>query len=84
MSASSEPTSAYNARDPASTLLSINMSNITKLCNLNYIIWSRQTKALIEGHELHGFIDETTATPTPTIIIDGQTTTNLAYAPWHR
>lgn len=83
-STSTESVSVFNARDQASTLLSINMSNITKLSNLNYIMWSRQIKALLEGHELQGFIDESTETPTPTIIIDGQTTTNPSYAPWRR
>lgn len=60
------------------------MSNITKLSNLNYIMWSRQIKALLEGHELQGFIDESAEIPTPTITVDGQTTTNPAYAPYRR
>lgn len=47
-SSSAEITTVFNARDPATTLLSVNMANITKLTNNNYIMWSRQIKALLK------------------------------------
>lgn len=77
-----ETTTVFNASDPATTLLSVNMANITKLTNNNYIMWSRQIKALLEGHELHGFIDKTATVPEATIVVDGQTIPNPDFPPW--
>lgn len=74
----------FNPRDPTTTLLSVNMANITKLTNTNFIMWSRQIKALLEGHELHGFIDNSTTVPEVTIVVDGQTIPNPAFPPWQR
>ena len=79
-----ETTTVFNASDPATTLLSVNMANITKLTNNNYIMWSRQIKALLEGHELHGFIDKTATVPEATIVVDGQTIPNPDFPPWRR
>lgn len=84
LTSSAETTTVFNSNNPSSTLLSINMSNVTKLSNLNYIMWSRQIRAILEGHELHGFIDDSTEIPSPTITVGGQTTPNTAFAPWRR
>lgn len=81
---SAETTTIFNTTNPSSTLLSINMSNITKLSNLNYIMWSRQIRALLEGHELHGFIDDSMTISSATITTDGQTLPNLVFAPWRK
>lgn len=79
-----ERTIVFNAQDPQSTLLSVNMSSVTKLTNLNYLMWSRQVRALLEGYELHHFIDETQTTPPSTITRDGIIIPNPVYAPWRR
>lgn len=81
---SAETAMVFNTQDPSATLLSVNMSNITKLSNTNYIMWSRQIRALLEGHELHGFIDSDSITPAANITVDGETTLNPAFAPWRR
>lgn len=47
-------------------------------------MWSRQIRALLEGHELHGFLKESTTVPPPTITAADQTTPNPAYAQWRR
>ncbi|KAG7598911.1 Integrase catalytic core [Arabidopsis suecica] len=53
------------------TLIAVNMSNITKLTSMNYLTWRLQITALLEGHELHGFISETDKAP-PTHIVSVQ------------
>ena len=77
-----ERTSVFNAQDPQSTLLSVNMSSVTKLTHQNYLMWGRQVRALLEGHELQQFIDGSGVAPAPTIQTDGVTSPNPAYAPW--
>lgn len=79
-----ERTSVFNSHNPQSTLFSVNMSSITKLTNLNYLMWSRQVRALLEGHELQHFIEVSNAAPSPTILIEGVSAPNPAYAPWRR
>lgn len=74
----------FNAQDPQSALLSVTMSSMTKLSNLNYLMWSRQVRALLEGHELQHFIDEPNSSPPTTITRDGVVIPNLTYAPWRR
>lgn len=66
------------------TLLNINMSNVTKLTSTNYMKWSLQVHALLEGYELAGHLDGTTPTLSPTITTEGVETTNPAYALWRR
>lgn len=58
-SASVEQTSVFNVQNPQSTLISVNMSSVTKLTNVNYLMWSKQVTALLEGHELHTFLADT-------------------------
>lgn len=79
-----ERTSVFNTQDPQSTLLSVNMSSMTKLTNLNYIMWSRQVRALLEGHELQHFIEDTNTAPPSKITSDGVSVPNPAFAPWRR
>lgn len=79
---SAATTTFYNAENPSTTLISINMSNVTKLTHLNFIMWSRQIRALLEGHELHHFLDA--PAPLATIIVDGTASPNPDYAPWRR
>lgn len=70
-SASVEQTSVFNVRNPQSTLLSVNMSSVTKLTNVNYLMWSKQVTALLEGHELHSFLTDTDQAPPQMITVEG-------------
>lgn len=79
-----EQTSVFNAQNPQSTLLSVNMSSVTKLTNENYLMWGGQVRALLEGHELQHFIDSTDQIPPMTILNEGVEVPNPAYAPWRR
>lgn len=74
----------FDPNNPTTTLLAVNMSNITRLTNTNYLMWSRQIHALLEGHELHSFLQKSDTTPTPTIVIEGVDKPNPAYTPWCR
>ena len=76
-----ERTSVFNTQNPQATLLSVNMSSATKLTHQNYLMWGRQVRALLEGHELQQFIDGSDAIPSPTIHVDGVIIPNPAYAP---
>lgn len=60
------------------------MSSVTKLTNVNYLMWSKQVTALLEGHELHTFLGESDQVPPTTITVDGQLTVNPAFAAWRR
>ncbi|KAL0759898.1 hypothetical protein Bca101_076048 [Brassica carinata] len=84
LTSSAETTTVFNTRDPASTLLTVNMSSTTKLTNTNYLMWSKQICALLEGLELHGFLDATTAVPPNATNAEVQNAANPAYAPWRR
>ncbi|XP_020886029.1 uncharacterized protein LOC110229685 [Arabidopsis lyrata subsp. lyrata] len=66
------------------TLISINMSNITKLTSINYLTWRLQIKALLDGHELQGFISETDQTPPSHITTGTVTTVNPKFTCWTR
>lgn len=58
------------------------MSSVTKLTDLNYVMWSRQVRALLEGHELQHFIEDTNTAPPSTIVVNSVSSPNPAYAPW--
>ncbi|KAL0790712.1 hypothetical protein Bca101_006958 [Brassica carinata] len=80
-----ERTSVFNNQDPQATLLSVNMSSVTKLTHQNYLMWGRQVRALLEGHELQQFIDGSgDGVPSPTIQVNAVSSPNPAYAPWRR
>ena len=77
-------TAVYDPANPATNLLAVNMSNITRLTNVNYLMWSRQIQALLEGHELHSFLEKINSTPEAVINNNGLVEPNPAYAPWRR
>ena len=68
----------------SSTLLNINMSNIVKLSASNYLVWSRQVHALLDGYELSAHLDESAHKPDSTITTDGVTISNPEYSVWKR
>lgn len=57
----------FNSAEPHKTLISLNMSNITKLTPTNFITWRLQIRSLLEAHELHCFIADDDKTPPETI-----------------
>ena len=88
---SEKPEELYNhspqwlhSQDPHHTLLSINLSNVTKLSSTNYLTLSLQIQYLLEGYDLHHFIDDTHTPPPPTITIIGVASPNPAYTTWKR
>ncbi|CAA7017749.1 unnamed protein product [Microthlaspi erraticum] len=81
---SAENVSVYNAQNPQTTLIYVNMSSVTKLTNVNYLMWSKQVRALLEGHELQSFLEESADTPSATITVNDVSSPNPAFAPWRR
>lgn len=65
-------------------LLNINMTNVTKLTASNFLMWSRQVHALLDGYDLAGHIDGSTIQPPPTVTTDGELSTNPEYTLWKR
>lgn len=60
------------------------MSNVLKLSATNYLMWSLQVQALVDGYGLVGHLDGSMEIPSPTVTIDGETTPNLEYTIWKR
>lgn len=65
-------------------LVNINMTNVTKLSSSNYLMWSRQVHALVDGYDLGSFLDGSAVTPPPTITVADTVSANPAYAIWKR
>lgn len=51
----------------SNTFLNVNMANITKLTTSNFMMWSLQIHALLDGYDLAGFIDGSAVIPPVTI-----------------
>jgi len=66
------------------TIHNINMSNITKLTNKNYLMWKLQVHALIDGYELGHHLDDNVATPAATVTVGSVTSPNAEYTKWRR
>ncbi|KAG7548666.1 hypothetical protein ISN44_As12g038390 [Arabidopsis suecica] len=67
----------------ANTVHHINMSNITKLTNTNYIVWKLQVHSLLDGHELTKHLDEAEG-PAATVTVGSVTSPNPAHTKWKR
>lgn len=68
-----------------STLISLNMSNITKLSATNFIKWRLQVQSHLETHELQCFIDETDNAPSQKLTTEsGTEEPNPSFAAWNR
>ncbi|CAA7053046.1 unnamed protein product [Microthlaspi erraticum] len=65
-------------------ILNVNMTNVTKLTASNFLMWSLQVHALLDGYDLAGFLDGSTVIPTSTITTNGVTTANPEYTLWKR
>lgn len=66
------------------TLLNVNMTNVTKLTASNFLMWSRQVLALLDGYDLSGYVDGSVEIPSPTNTAEGVQVPNPAYALWRR
>lgn len=66
------------------TNLNVNMANVTKLTASNFLMWSRQIHALLDGYDLAGHIDESTQPPPAMITTENGDETNPAYTLWKR
>ena len=66
------------------TILNIKMVNVTKLTASNFLMWSRQIHALLEGYDLAGYIDGSLEVPSATITTDDAVATNPLYTIWKR
>ncbi|RVW27219.1 hypothetical protein CK203_111962 [Vitis vinifera] len=64
-SSTNDPITIQNSQDRQHPLLTINLSNITKLSSTNYHTWSLQIQSLLEGYDLHNFIDGAYTPPPP-------------------
>ncbi|KAL1209242.1 Retrovirus-related Pol polyprotein from transposon RE2 [Cardamine amara subsp. amara] len=51
--------------------LHINMTNITKLNTTNFLMWSKQIHALLDGYDLAGYLDRSKPAPSPTVTTGG-------------
>ncbi|XP_019056389.1 PREDICTED: uncharacterized protein LOC109116072 [Tarenaya hassleriana] len=74
---------AYDPVNPISTLINVNVSNVTKLTATNYITWSVQIKALLQGYNLDRFLDPAQV-PAATVIVNNLVVPNPEYQIWFR
>lgn len=65
-------------------LLNVNITNVTKLTASNFLMWSRQVHALLDGYNLAGFLDGSSVIPPATLAVDGVTSANPDYVLWKR
>lgn len=66
------------------TLYNINTSNVEKLNSSNYLMWSLQVHALLDGYDLAGYLDGSFAVPSPTLIINDAIIVNPEFTIWKR
>ncbi|XP_019096530.1 PREDICTED: uncharacterized protein LOC104768103 [Camelina sativa] len=64
------------------SVLHVNMVNVTKLNHTNFLMWSRQVLALLDGYDLTGYVDGSLETPPPTNTVSGVATVNPEYKIW--
>lgn len=86
MSTTPENSSAGTDAIPvaATTILNINMSNVSKLISTNYLMWNLQVHALLDGYGLAGHLDGSTAAPPATITTANTVSENPAFVRWTR
>lgn len=66
------------------SILNVNMSNVTKLTALNYLMWHRQVHALFDGHGLAGYLEGTVLAPESTLTKNGVIFENQTFVSWKR
>ncbi|XP_013601082.1 PREDICTED: uncharacterized protein LOC106308463 [Brassica oleracea var. oleracea] len=70
--------------DDTQPLLNVNMVNVNKLTSTNYMTWSLQVHALLDGYDLAGYVDGSKPAPPETITVDNETTINPEFTKWRR
>ncbi|XP_010495801.1 PREDICTED: uncharacterized protein LOC104772943 [Camelina sativa] len=65
-------------------LFIVNTGHVTKLNNTNYLMWSLQIHALVDGYELAGYLDGSTAAPPLTVTTGATSIPNPEFALWKR
>lgn len=65
-------------------ILNVNMTNVTILTSSNFLMWSRQVHALLDGYDLAGYIDGSSVAPSSTVTLNGLVSSNPAYTLWKR
>ena len=83
-SSTNDPITIQNSQNPQHPLLTMNLSNITQLSSTNYLTWNLQIQSLLEGYDLHHYIDDTHAPPPPTVTITDVASPNPTYTTWKR
>lgn len=68
--------------EPTQRLLNVNMVNVNKLTSTNYMTWSLQLHALLDGYSLAGYVNGSTPAPPQTITVNDQPTVNPEYTKW--
>lgn len=58
-------------------LLNINMANVSKLTATNYLMWSLQVRALLDGYGFVGHLDGSSVVPDPTLTVNEEVSVNL-------
>lgn len=58
------------------------MINVTKLTSTNFMTWNLEVHALLDGYDLAGYLDGSTAAPELTVTEDDQSVVNPAYTKW--
>lgn len=69
--------------DP-NTLLNVNMTRVTKLTASNFMMWSLQVRALLDGYDLAGHLDGSTIVSPQTLRTAGVISVNSAFTLWKR
>lgn len=69
---------------PTLTLLHINMTNVTKLNDSIYLMWSRQIYALLDGYAFVGHLDGSLVVPALTVVVNDTHIVNPDYILWKR
>ncbi|KAL1204114.1 Retrovirus-related Pol polyprotein from transposon RE1 [Cardamine amara subsp. amara] len=66
------------------SVLNVSMTNVTKLTPTNYLMWSLQVHALLDGYGLAGYLDGSVNTPAATLTTGDVVTVNPAFTVWKR
>lgn len=78
------PATSDSIAQNTNTILNINMSNVSKLTTTNYLMWSLQVHALLDGHALAGHLDGSSTVPPSTITTNAVISENPEFVMWKR
>lgn len=84
MSSSSNTNEVISIVNNNTTVLHINMSNVSKLTSTNYLMWSIQVHALLDGYALATHLDTSAVVPPPTLTVDNFVSDNPEFTRWTR